>query len=91
MSPKSDNHSHSHGPPTGRPLGSDIYVDEFKVTEELFGKVIALDKSMFDVNEDDVEQHVTFNSSRYPDGENSSLYMTPSLSPPRNCTYDRKH
>ena len=38
-----------------------------------------------------VEQHVPFNSNRYPDSANDSLYMSPTSSPPRNQTYDRKH
>ena len=91
MSPKSENRSNSHGPPTGRPPGSDVNVNEFEVTKELFDKVMALDKSMFDVDEDDVEQHVSFNSSHYSDGENASLYMILPLSLPRNRTHDRKH
>ena len=88
MSPKSDNHS--NGPPTGRPPGSDINVDEFKVTE-LFDKIMTLDKSMFSVEKDDVEQHIPFDSSCYPDGENSSLHMSSHSPPPRNRTHDRKH
>ena len=73
VSPKSD--GHSHGPPTGRPPGSDINADEVEVIQELFDKVMVLDKSMFDVDEDDVDQYVPFNSSYYPDGENTSMYM----------------
>ena len=49
------------------------------------------DKSMFDVNEVDVEQHVPSNSSHYPDSANDSLYMAPPSSPPRNCTHDWNH
>ena len=49
MSLKSDNHSHGHGTPTRRPHSSDINVDEFEVTKELFDKVMTLDKSMFNV------------------------------------------
>ena len=82
VSPKSDNQSHSHGPPTGCLPGSDFDVDEFKMTKELLNKVMALD---------DVEQDILFDSSRYPAGENASLYMTPLLSPPRNYMHNRKH
>ena len=39
----------------------------------------------------DVEQHVPFDSSCYPNGTSASLYMTPPSSPPRNCTHDWKH
>ena len=74
-----------------RPPCSDINTNEFKVTKELFDEVMALDKSLFDANEVDVEQHVPFNSSCYPDGANASLYMRSPSSPPRNCTHDRKH
>ena len=73
------------------PPGSDINVDEFKVTKKLFDKVMALDKSMLGINEDIVEQHVPFNSSWYPNGTSASLYMTLPSSPPRNCTHDRNH
>ena len=61
MSPRSDNHSHSHGPPTGRPPGSDINVKEFKLTKKLFDKVMAIDNSSFGTNEMDLEKHVPFN------------------------------
>ena len=61
MNPTSKNHSHSS--PSGCPLGSDIDVDEFKVTKELLDKVIAFGKSMFDVNEDDIKQHNPFDPS----------------------------
>ena len=57
------------------------------MTDELFDKVIALDECMFDINEDDVEQHVSslpFDSSCYIDGDKVSLYMTSPLFPPRN-------
>ena len=33
------------------------------MTKELFDKVMALDKSLFDVDEADVEQNVLFNSN----------------------------
>ena len=89
MSPKSDNHS--HGPPTGRHPGYDIDVDEFEATKELFDKVMALEISLFDADEVDVEQHVPFDSCRYPDGANASLYMRPPSPPLKNCIYDRKH
>ena len=46
-----------------RPPGSNINVDEFEVIKELFYKAMALDKTMFNVNEDDVERHVPFNLS----------------------------
>ena len=93
VSPKSDNHSNINGPLTGRPPCSDIDVDvdKFEATNELFDKVMALDKSFFDVDEVDVEQNVPFNSSRYLDAANASLYMRPPFSPPRNCTHDKKH
>ena len=39
----------------------------------------------------DVEQHVPFDSCRYPDGANASLYMRPPSSPLKNRTHDRKH
>ena len=74
MSPKSN--IHILGSPTGCPLGADIDIDidvdidEFEVTKGLYDKIMALDKCMFDVNEDDVEQHIPFDPSRYPDGEN---------------------
>ena len=42
-------------------------------------------------NKNDVDQHVPFDSNRYPDGANALLYMKPPSSPPTNCTYDRKH
>jgi len=43
------------GAPTELPPGSDIDVDKFEVTKELFDKVTALDKSMLVVDEIDVE------------------------------------
>ena len=64
------------------PPGSDINVDQFK---------IALDKSLVDVNEGDVEQYVPFYSSCYLDGSNASLNMRPPFFPPGNQTHDRKH
>ena len=87
MSPKSK--SHSYDPCTRRPLGSDVNVDEFEVTKKLFDKVMALDKCMFNINDDDIEQHVPFNSSCYPDSENTSLYLSPLCSPPWNRTHDK--
>ena len=39
----------------------------------------------------DVEQHVPFDSSCYPNGTSAPLYMTLPSSPPRNRTHDRKH
>ena len=39
----------------------------------------------------DVKQHDFFDSSCYPNGTSASLYMTPPLSSPRNCTHDQKH
>ena len=43
------------------------------------------------VDQVDVEQYVPFDSSCYSNGICASLYMTPSSSPPRNRTHDRKH
>ena len=60
MSPRSNNHSHSHGLPTGRPPGSDINVEAFKLTKKLFDKVMALDNSSFDTDEVDFEECVPF-------------------------------
>ena len=46
---------------------------------------MALYNTLFDTDEVDVAEHVPFDSSRYPDGANASLYMRPpSSSPPRN-------
>ena len=62
--------------------------------KELYGKIMALDGSMFDINEDDVEQHAFFDPSRYPEGENGPMYMpspSSSPSPSRIRTHDRKH
>ena len=85
MSPKSNNHS--HGPPT--PPSADIDVDDTELTKEFFDKVMVLDKCMFDFGEDDIEQHVPFNSSCYPDSEHGSMYMSsPSTFPSRTKTHD---
>ena len=40
----------------------------------MFDKVKELDKSMFDIDEDDIEQHVPFNSSYYPDSKHAFIY-----------------
>ena len=80
VSPKSDKNGDSIGLSIGRPPGSDINGDEFELTKELFDKVMALDNSSFDTNENDCEEHVPFNSSRYFDGANASLYMRPPFS-----------
>ena len=44
-----------------------------------------------DNDDDDVEQHVLFDPSRYPDGTNGSKYMSRSSPPPRTRNQDRKH
>ena len=53
MIPKSNNHGHS--PPSGGLLGADINIDDFKVINALFGEVIAIDRSMFNIVEDSIE------------------------------------
>ena len=52
---------------------------------------MALDNTLFDTNEVDVEQHAPFDASQYPDGAKASLYIRPPSSPPRNQTHDRRH
>ena len=58
MSPKFDSRSND---PTNRrlPDANDNYdnnvPEDFKVTKNLYNKVIALDNSVFDVDEDDIE------------------------------------
>ena len=47
--------------------------------------------STCDADENDYNKLVPFDPSRYPDGANGAMYMQPPLSPPRNCTHDRKH
>ena len=44
-----------------------------------------------DADENDYEELVLFDQSRYPDGENSAMYMKPLSSTPRNRTHDCKH
>ena len=88
MSPNSDIHSNSNGPPTGCPPGSDINVDEIKLTKELFDKLMVLDNSSVDANEVNFEEHLPFDSSCYPDTTNTSLYTRPPFSLPRSRTHD---
>ena len=54
---------------------------------------MALDKSIFDVDDDGVEQQVPFNPNRYSNGEHSSMYILPFSysSPSRTITHDQKH
>ena len=52
---------------------------------------MALDKTMLDVDENDVDQHVLFDSSQYPNGTSASLYMTLPSSPPRNRTHGQEY
>ena len=101
MSPISDNPRNVNSQPSGRPPGnnngkvkkkmSDINVDAFDISQELFDQVIALDTGSINAEEVDVEQHIPFDSNRYADGANASLYMRPPSSPPKNRTHDRKH
>ena len=91
MSPKSNNSSNNNGPPTSCLPGSDINVEEFKITKELCDKVMALHNSSFDTNKVDFEEHVPFNSSCYPGGSNASFYIQPFSLPPRNRTHVRKY
>ena len=44
-----------------------------------------------DTVEDDCEELVPFDLSRYPDGENGLMYMRPPSSPPRSRTHVCKH
>ena len=90
MSSKSDNHG--HGPLSRRPPGNDIDVDDLEVTNKLLYKIMTLDKSMFDVNEDDIKQHFPFDPSSYPDNDHGSMYMFPPSSPLyRIKTHNWKH
>ena len=77
MSPKSDKNGNNYGPSTESSPGSDINVKEFELTKELFDKVMALNNTSFDANKVDWEEHVPYNSSRYPNVANASLYMSP--------------
>ena len=98
MSPISNNPSNVNGQPSGRPPGNnngkvkqnmrDINVDAFDISKELFDQVMALDTGSIDAGEVDVEQHVPFDSNRYADGANASLYMRPPSPPPKNYTHD---
>lgn len=89
-----------NGPTNGYPPDTDKIDDNddiqkyFKVTKELYDKITALNESIFDVDEGDVdvEHHVPFNPSRYPDVENGSMYMLPPyFSPCMNRTHNQKH
>ena len=101
MSPISDNPRNVNSQPSGRPPGnnngkvkkkmSDINVDAFDISKELFDQVMALDTGSIDAGEVDVEQHVPFDSNRYADGANALLFMRPPSSPPKNRTNDQKH
>ena len=91
VSPNSDKNGDILGPSTEHLPGSDINVEELELTKELFNKVMALDTSSFDADKVDCEEHVPFDSSRYPDGANASLYMQPSSSSSSSSPRNRTH